>query len=575
MHSICAIQPATMNGMHRPVHVQTRIAHSSGSTAYTAVPARRMLASRDPPIASNYTTVTTQQANYVQQPQAKTPGRTQWPDAVREYVRRSFEEQNLIPGIGRPQMEQKLKEVITHAGSHLGYDNVDWASHPLPQQLIQHEQQMHIAAMNVTLTSGQQTANQYAAPPLAAVASPAPGFSPFNGTPGKKRKSTDLEPTEMANGTGNDRIPPWQNANNEKSFEERIKFKHQAAADRMAKRQRKFQQGMEASKSSANLEKRRQRFERGNNGTNSPFPSSRDDTPMSDAPSQGPVIGTCQDLEKGYFRLTSAPKPEAVRPQPVLQKSLALMKKKWKEGTSYAFICDQFKSMRQDLTVQHIKNKFTTEVYEIHARIALEKGDLGEYNQCQTQLRALYKQNLGGHPAEFLAYRILYFIHTCNRSDMNDVLADLTTADKNEPAVKHALEVRSALAMGNYHRFFRLYLNTPNLGGYLMDKFIVRERLAALAVICKVYVVVLSCTFELHANAIDSYKQDVKLRFLTDELGFESDVDCAEFIFSNGAPQELFENRNDVLHFLTAKVGPLFKGAKETAFKVVDIKGQI
>ena len=142
--------------------------------------------------------------------------------------------------------------------------------------------------------------------------------------------------------------------------------------------------------------------------------------------------------------------------------------------------------MRQDLTVQRIRNEFTVTVYEIHARIALEQGDLGEYSQCQTQLRALYSQNLGGHPTEFKAYRILYFIHTCNRTDMNDVLSELTTADKAERAIKHALDVRSALALGNYHRFFQLYLDTPNMGAYLMDMFVARERLAALAAVCKV-----------------------------------------------------------------------------------------
>ena len=199
----------------------------------------------------------------------------------------------------------------------------------------------------------------------------------------------------------------------------------------------------------------------------------------------GPVVGRCRDLEKRYFRLTAAPNPDKVRPLQVLEKTLDLLKTKWKAESNYSYICDQFKSLRQDLTVQHIRNEFTVNVYEIHARIALEKGDLGEYNQCQTQLRGLYAQNLGGHPTEFKAYRILYFIHTCNRVDMNDVLADLTPAEKNTPAIKHALEARSALASGNYHRFFQLYLETPNMGAYLMDMFVARERLAALSNICK------------------------------------------------------------------------------------------
>lgn len=46
--------------------------------------------------------------------------------------------------------------------------------------------------------------------------------------------------------------------------------------------------------------------------------------------------------------------------------------------------------------------------------ISLWQSDLGEYNQCQTQLRGLYASGISGNVMEFMAYRILYFLHTQN-----------------------------------------------------------------------------------------------------------------------------------------------------------------
>jgi len=385
-----------------------------------------------------------------------------FPQGVRDYVQRSFLPDFMRPDVTRAEMEAKLKETIAAATDDHTLETRDWASFPLPQDMILAERAQAAAAwrqQSVDLNMGGH------------------GFV-ANNSASKKRKSQEM-------GGGNDEdssstsTPPWRSTNNRNGFEDRVSFQS-PAKNGFDRRQQPFQDDSSqkgTSKFQKNLEKRQRRFDGG-------YKSSYKASP-SPEPSSGPVVGTCEVLEKKYFRLTAPPIPSQVRPEPILKQTLELLKKKWKKESNYGYICDQFKSMRQDLTVQRVKNEFTVHVYEIHARIALEKGDLGEYNQCQTQLRALYAQNLGGSPVEFKAYRILYFIHTSNRTALNDVMADLTTTEKEQPAIKHALNVRSSLALGNYHRFFRLYLDTPNMGAYLMDMFVVRERLSALSNMCK------------------------------------------------------------------------------------------
>jgi hypothetical protein len=49
-------------------------------------------------------------------------------------------------------------------------------------------------------------------------------------------------------------------------------------------------------------------------------------------------------------------------------------------------------------------------------------------------------------------------------------------------------QVRAALAMSDYHNFFKLYKQTPNMGAYIIDLFIDKMRISALKTICKAYV---------------------------------------------------------------------------------------
>jgi SAC3 family protein LENG8/THP3 len=76
------------------------------------------------------------------------------------------------------------------------------------------------------------------------------------------------------------------------------------------------------------------------------------------------------------------------------------------------------------------------------------------------------------------------------------------------------------------------------------------------------------------ANSPTSYKPDLKLRYLTEELAFESDAEAAQFIIDHNG-QHLLEERDDAIVFLAGNAKQLFESARTEAFRRVDLKGQI
>ena len=246
--------------------------------------------------------------------------------------------------------------------------------------------------------------------------------------------------------------------------------------------------------------------------------------------------GTCTVLEKEYLRLTAPPRAELVRPEPILKEHLANLKALWlkpekKRGgggkLDYVWFCSQFKALRQDLTVQRIFNAFAVHVYETHARIALEQGDLNEFNQCQTQLKELYEKNSHDesekaglkNETEFIAYRILYYVFLSGNkkyeggsSDMMKILLTLSSEQRADPTISHALKVRVAVAEYDYHAFFTLQDDCPNMGAYLMDYLVPSVRRDALQRIQK------------------AFRPHIPVDYVLSELGFDmtDDEDAKE-----------------------------------------------
>lgn len=184
-----------------------------------------------------------------------------------------------------------------------------------------------------------------------------------------------------------------------------------------------------------------------------------------------------------------------MRPIEVLRNSLEHVRKLWYDDRiDYRHICEQFKSIRQDLTVQCIREEFTLNVYKLHATVALEANDHEEFNQCQSQIKLLYEEGIACPDyLEFTAYRLIYYMFTRDFLNIGTTMASLQEHHKLHPCVAFALQLRAAWSTNNFCRFFRLACGTgsgsaaavPKLCSKIILWFLDRERKAALKSIIK------------------------------------------------------------------------------------------
>ena len=237
------------------------------------------------------------------------------------------------------------------------------------------------------------------------------------------------------------------------------------------------------------------------------------------------VRGSSVALEKSYLRLTALPRADDVRPLPVLVDAFELVQRRWAAERDYHYTCEQLKAIRQDLTVQHLaaaapRARFATQVYEAHARIALEVGerarthtnrpptprsncllffdqvgDYDEYSACQAQLIPLHAYGLASTAearAEFCAYRLLYCVSRrpdAISEELGAIVGNLPRSVQAAPPLARALALATASAVGDFGAYFA-ELNAEPLGtctAALLEQPTERMRLRALRATCKAF----------------------------------------------------------------------------------------
>lgn len=341
---------------------------------------------------------------------------SEWPESLYNYVARCYMKCN--SPLDKDMCDITLKGKIIMAQNRNELFTRDWENEPMPivhsdrmQQQAQQQTQPstnNIFNKNRTVVPGQlaQFQNNISlgaskkglSSPLGARLgkTPAPkkrnarstsrsthSRSSSTSPPPRKRRSSDDDNDSKSKYFNNKSTVPTSNKVNNKKKSKKEKLAQKGSAFYT----KNGAAGMGGHVDSADSERLKKRADRFNKLTSKPSPSSTtspfngrkklsmfnpiiDDSIDDDGLDllNFHIVGTFRDLEKPFLRLTRAPEASEVRPVDVLVYSLQNVKNKWLDKQDYYYACDQLKSIRQDLTVQGIRDEFTIRVYETHAR---------------------------------------------------------------------------------------------------------------------------------------------------------------------------------------------------------------
>jgi hypothetical protein len=129
--------------------------------------------------------------------------------------------------------------------------------------------------------------------------------------------------------------------------------------------------------------------------------------------------------------------------------------------------------------------------------------------------------------------------------------------------------------MGNYHALFESYMTAPNMGAYIMDHFIDRERIKALMVITKALVLRFSLPASALIHPLTRYLT-IPLPYLQNVLAFDSLDATRAFLVDHSAAFFINPRAPDSQKVLECKPAiPQLSQAFEEKYRKVLIKGAI